>query len=203
METILTAEQIRSFHPGVGPVSLTLHPRERRYFQGKAQECTVLFEMLTGLKRPDDGTVTILGQDVYTLEEGERAAFRRDHLGAISREGGFLKELTLLEQMEMPMNLAGFSREEMAQRIRKNVFSYLPLHALFNQAGRCSPRTLALAGLLRALVMEPQVLIFNAAFDHFSGADSRLVWQEMQMVLRENMALLYLSPDPRPEQFPK
>ena len=67
--------------------------------------------------------MTILGQDIYALEERERTAFRRDHLGAIPRDGGFLPELTLLEQIELPMILAGFSHEEMARRIRKNAFT--------------------------------------------------------------------------------
>lgn len=203
MDTILSAEQIRSYIPEVGPVSLTLRPGELRHFQSRMWECTSLFEMLTGLRKPDEGRVTILGQDIYALEEWERTAFRRDHLGAIPRDGGFLPELTLLEQIELPMILAGFSHEEMARRIRKNAFTYLPLHDLFNQAKRCSSRTLALAGLLRALIMEPSIMVLCAAFDHLSGADARLVWQELRHVLSEGMTLLYLSPDPLPEQFPK
>lgn len=203
MDTILSAEQIHSYIPEVGPVSLTLRPGELRHFQSRMWECTSLFEMLTGLRKPDEGRVTILGQDIYALEERERTAFRRDHLGAIPRDGGFLPELTLLEQIELPMILAGFSQEEMARRIQKNTFTYLPLHDLYNQAKRCSLRTLALAGLLRALVMEPPVLILHATFDHLSGIDSQLVWQELRHVLREDMALLYLSPDPPPKQFPR
>lgn len=45
-------------------------------------------------------------------------------------------------------------------------------------------------------------MVLCAAFDHLSGADSRLVWQELRHVIPEGMTLLYLSPDPLPKQFP-
>ena len=202
MENLLIAENIRSFHPEAGPGSLTLVPGDRRYLQGSEKACNTMFEMLTGLKKPDEGSVTVLGQDIYALESQKRAAFRRDHLGAVPRGSGFVPELTLLEQVRLPMVLAGMSQEEIKGRIRKNAFVYLPLHDLYNPAKRCSQRTLALAGLLRALVMEPKVLILNAPFDHLNRKDAMLVWQEVQTVLVEDMAFVYLSSAPAPGDIP-
>lgn len=201
MENMLFAENIRSFFPEAGPISLTLAPGDRCYLQGSEKACNTMFEMLTGLKKPDEGTVTILGQDIYDLESQERSAFRRDHIGAVPRGSGFLPELTLLEQVRLPMVLAGSSQEEIRTRIRKNAFGYLPLHDLYNPAKRCSQRTLALAGVLRARVMVPPILILNAAFDHLSGKDAELVWQEMQAVLAEDIAFLYLSNAPAPSDI--
>lgn len=201
MEKILIAENIRSYHPEAGPVSLTLAPGDRCYLQGSEKACNTMFEMLTGLKKPDEGTVTVLGQNPYTMPETERAAFRRDHIGAVPRGSGFLPELTLLEQVRLPMVLAGLSQDEIRTRIRKNAFDYLPLHDLYNPARRCTPRTLALASLLRASVMNSPVLILHAAFDHLNGRDEALVWQEVKTALREDIALLYLSPAPAPGEI--
>lgn len=198
MENILIAENLRSFHPEAGPISLTLAPGDRCYLQCSEKACNTMFEMLTGLKKPDEGSVTVLGQDIYALESQKRAAFRRDHIGAVPRGSGFLPELTLLEQVRLPMVLAGLSQDEIRTRIRKNAFGYLPLHDLYNPAKRCSQRTLALAGVLRARVMAPPILILNAAFDHLNGKDAELVWLEMQAVLEENIAFLYLSSAPAP-----
>ena len=185
MENILIAEHIRSYIPEAGPVSLAIAPGEWWYLQGRDEECNALFEMLTGLRRPEEGTVTLLGEDLYALKERERAAFRRDHIGAIPTKSGFVPELTLLEQVRLP-----------------NAFVYLPLYDLYNPAKRCSQRTLALAGLLRALVMEPKVLILNAPFDHLNRKDAMLVWQEVQTVLVEDMAFVYLSSAPAPGDIP-
>lgn len=201
MENLLIAENIRSFHPEAGPGSLTLAPGDRRYLQGSEKACNTMFEMLTGLKKPDEGSVTVLGQDIYALESQKRAAFRRDHIGAVPRGSGFLPELTLLEQVRLPMVLAGLSQDEIRTRIRKYAFGYLPLHDLYNPAKRCSQRTLALAGVLRARVMAPPILILNAAFDHLNGKDAELVWLEIQAVLEKNIAFLYLSSAPAPSDI--
>ena len=198
MENILIAENIRSYFPEAGPLSLTIHAGQRVYVQGSQSCCNALFEMLTGLRKPDEGSVTLLGQDPYSLGKAERAAFRRDSIGAIPKGGGFLPELTLLEQVRLPMALAGLSRDEVRYRIRKNAFDYLPLHNLYNPGKRCTPRTLALAALLRASVMNPPILILNASFEHLSGKDAQLVWQEVKTILTENLAFLYLGSAPAP-----
>lgn len=198
MENILIAEEIRSFFPEVGPFSLGIHAGDRCYVQASEEGCNALFEMLTGLRKPDEGSVTLLGQNLYTLSETERTAFRRDHIGAIPRNGSFFPELSLLEQIRLPMVLAGLSNDEMRDRIRKNAFDYLPLHTLYNPAKRCTLRTLALASLLRACVMEPRILILNGSFEHLSGKDAELVWQEINTILTEDLAFLYLGSAPAP-----
>lgn len=199
MENILIAENIRSYHPEAGPFSLVLDPGQRCYVQGSERTCNALFEMLTGLRIPDEGSVTILGQDIYSMDEGERAAFRRDRIGAVPKGGGFLPELTLLEQVRLPMVLAGLPQEEIRSNIRKNAFDYLPLHDLYNPAKRCSPRTLALASLLRASVMNPPILFLNASFEHLNGKDAELVWKEVKTILTEDLTFLYLGSTPAPE----
>lgn len=199
MENILIAENIRSYHPEAGPFSLVLDPGQRCYVQGSERTCNALFEMLTGLRIPDEGSVTILGQDIYSMNEGERAAFRRDRIGAVPKGGGFLPELTLLEQVRLPMVLAGLPQEEIRSNIRKNAFDYLPLHDLYNPAKRCSPRTLALASLLRASVMNPPILFLNASFEHLNGKDAELVWKEVKTILTEDLTFLYLGSAPAPE----
>lgn len=198
MENILIAEDIRSYFPEAGPFSLTIHAGQRVYVQGSETSCNALFEMLTGLRKPDEGSVTLLGQNLYSMGEAERAAFRRDSIGAVPKGGGFLPELILLEQVRLPMVLGGLSRDEIQNRIRKNAFDYLPLHDLYNQGKRCTPRTLALASLLRASVMNPPILILNASFEHLCGKDAELVWQEVNTILPKEHGFLYLGSAPAP-----
>lgn len=194
MESLLIAENIRSFFPEAGPVYLTVSPGQRYYLQGRESVCTALFEMLTGLKKPDEGTVTIQGQSIYDLSPRELAAFRRDRLGAIPRGGGFLPELSLLDQVKLPM--AGLSREEITRRIQEN--ARLPIHDLFNPGKRCSDRTLALAGLLRATVLRPPALIMDDAYCRLNRRDSMLVWKETEAALGDGTTLLYLGSAPAP-----
>ena len=99
MNNLLIAENIRSFFPEAGPFSMSIKAGERCYVQGSEKSCNALFEILTGLRKPEEGSVALLDQDLYSMSETERAAFRRDSIGAIPKGGGFLPELTLLEQV--------------------------------------------------------------------------------------------------------
>lgn len=196
MENLLIAENIRSFRPEAGPISLAIAPGNLCYLQSSEESCNTLFEILAGLRKPDEGSVTVLGQNLYTLSDAERTAFRRDSIGAVPRGGGFLPELTLLEQVCLPMMLSGLSHDEIRNRVRKNAFEYLPLHDLYNPAKRCTHRTLAFASLLRTSVMNPPILLLNAAFDHLGGKDAELVWQEVKTILTKDIAFLYLGSAP-------
>lgn len=198
MNNLLIAENIRSFFPEAGPFSMSIKAGERCYVQGSEKSCNALFEMLTGLRKPEEGSVALLDQDLYSMSETERAAFRRDSIGAIPKGGGFLPELTLLEQVRLPMVLAELSKDEIRSRIRKKAFNYLPLHDLYNPAKRCTPRTLALASLLRACVMNPPILLLNASFEHLGRKDAELVWQEVKTILTEDLAFLYFGSAPAP-----
>lgn len=203
MEYALSTENLRCYHRDgwEGTLNLKIAPGERVYIQGNPGRSNLLFELLTGLREPNSGTVEILGKDLYTMTEAERIAFRREHMGAIPESGGFLPELSLLEQIILPMNQAGLSHEKIRDRIHNNTFNYLPLHSLYNPGKRCRQRTLRLAALLGALLFEPPVLIFHAAFESLTANDTVLVWQEAKNVLNDGQTLIYLGSGPEPGQM--
>lgn len=62
MENLLIAENIRSFFPEAGPFSLTIHAGDRCHVQGSSRSCNALFEIFTGLRKPDEGSVTVRGK---------------------------------------------------------------------------------------------------------------------------------------------
>jgi putative ABC transport system ATP-binding protein len=58
---------------------------------------STLLHTLGGLEPPDQGSVTIQGIDVYALEDEERSAFRRDHIGVVFQFFNLLPTLTAAE----------------------------------------------------------------------------------------------------------
>lgn len=200
MEYAVRTKELRCYHQDgwEGTLNLKIAPGERVYIQGNPRRCNLLFELLTGLRNPDGGTVEVFGKELSAMPEAERIAFRREHMGAIPEMGWFLPELSLLEQIVLPMNLAGLSREEIRTRIHRHTFDYLPLHSLYNPGKRCSQRTLRLAALLGALLFDPPVLIFHAAFENLTATDTALVWQEARKAFKEGQTLIYLGSGPEP-----
>jgi ABC-type lipoprotein export system ATPase subunit len=68
---------------------------------------STLLNLVGGLALPSAGQVVINGTDISRLDEGQRAAFRRSHIGVIFQADNLIPFLTALENVMLPMQLAG------------------------------------------------------------------------------------------------
>jgi ABC-type lipoprotein export system ATPase subunit len=68
---------------------------------------STLLNLVGGLALPSAGQVVINGTDISRRDEGQRAAFRRSHIGVIFQADNLIPFLTALENVMLPMQLAG------------------------------------------------------------------------------------------------
>ena len=68
---------------------------------------TTLLNMIGGIDTPTAGQLVIHQIDISKLDETERGAFRRQHIGVIFQTGNLLPFLTALENVMLPMQWAG------------------------------------------------------------------------------------------------
>lgn len=181
-------------------VSLTANPGDAIYIQSTRQRCDALFETLCGLKKPEQGQVLIQNTDIYTLPMKEAAAFRRDRIGGIPYGGGLIPELRMIDQIALPLKLAGMENENIVEQIRKMTNHLLPFHSLFNPPCRVTERKKAHAAIIRALIANPCLIIMNGFLDDYDEIDADTLWQVFRELRPNSSTLLYLSNNPAPEQ---
>lgn len=203
MEEILIADSLRCYQQKnwEPPFLLRGLPGERIFVHGTRDQCRFLFEMLSGLRTPDAGHVRVLGQDLYELPEHKLAMFRREKIGAIPQEGGFLPEFSLLDQLMWPLRLSGQEVEVLRNRIQLLDLRYFPTHNLYNPAKRCTVRTRSLAVLVRATLFQPQLIILNGTFEDLDAKDTEIIWEQVPKICDPGTCFLYLSSIPIPQQF--
>ena len=68
---------------------------------------STLLGLLAGLDTPSSGTVRIRGQDLFALDEDGRAALRGASVGFVFQSFQLLPALTALENVMLPLELAG------------------------------------------------------------------------------------------------
>ncbi len=77
---------------------------------------STLLMVMTGLERPDSGSVVIVGRDLQQLDEDQLARFRGIHVGIVFQAFHLIPTMTALENVAMPLELAGvrdaFARAE-------------------------------------------------------------------------------------------
>jgi len=120
---------------------------------------TSLLNCIAGIDTPAAGSVSIDDTELSVLRADERAGFRLRHIGLVFQFGELLPELTLLENVALPLRLMDGSRREAEDR----ALSMLDRLGLGQHARarpeRVSGGEIQRAAIARALVHEPSVVL--------------------------------------------
>jgi putative ABC transport system ATP-binding protein len=118
-----------------------------------------LLNLIGGLDRPTNGTVSIAGERVDELSDRKLAAWRARHIGFVFQLYNLLPVLTAERNVELPLLLTHLNR---AQR-KRHVATALAIVGL-SQRSRHYPRQLSggeqqRVGIARAIVTDPTLLL--------------------------------------------
>jgi putative ABC transport system ATP-binding protein len=103
--------------PAVNRVSLDVLPGEAMAVMGPSGSGkSTLLNLIAGLDRPDSGTVTVAGNRVDAMSETAAARFRRRDVGLIFQFFNLLDDLTVLDNVLLPGQLAGLPRAQARAR---------------------------------------------------------------------------------------
>jgi len=131
---------------------------------------STLLGLLAGLDLPSTGRVLALDQDLFALDEDARAAWRAAHVGFVFQSFQLLPQMTALENVMLPLELAG--ARDAAARAREQ----LARVGLVDRLGHY-PRTLSggeqqRVALARAFAPAPALLFADeptGSLDHATG----------------------------------
>jgi putative ABC transport system ATP-binding protein/lipoprotein-releasing system ATP-binding protein len=137
-------------------ISLDVHPGESVFFVGAsgAGKTTLLYT-LAGLERPDSGTVTFEGRELYKGTQGEQAHHRNERIGFVFQGYFLLPELTALENVLLPTLIGASVSEDRAVHALERVGLKDRLQHLPAELSGGEQQRVAIA---RALIRDPAVL---------------------------------------------
>lgn len=150
---------------------------------------STLLGLLAGLDVPSSGTVKLAGQDLFALDEDGRARLRASHVGFVFQSFQLLPNLTALENVMLPLELAGQPARDAAQGMLERVGLAQRLHHY--------PRTLSggeqqRVSLARAFVMRPALLFADEPTGSLDAATGERIIDLMFAMHREQGATLVL-----------
>jgi putative ABC transport system ATP-binding protein len=89
-------------------IDFAVHSRETLAIVGSSGSGkSTLLALMAGLDTPTGGTVSLLGQDLFALDEDGRALVRGRHMGFVFQSFQLLAHLSALENVMLPLELAG------------------------------------------------------------------------------------------------
>jgi putative ABC transport system ATP-binding protein len=137
---------------------------------------STLLNLIAGLDRPTEGTVTVGGTRVDRLSEAAAARYRRATIGLVFQFFNLLDDLTVADNVLLPAQIAGQSAAKSRRRARELLEALgIDRHA-DAYPGRLSGGERQRVAVARALMNRPPLLLADeptGALDTASGAEVR------------------------------
>ena len=151
---------------------------------------STLLSILAGLDTPSHGTVRLLGQDLFALSEDDRAAVRAQKMGFVFQSFQLLGNLTALENVMLPLELAG---QRDARALAAQMLERVGLGQRLNHYPRLmSGGEQQRVALARAFVVEPAVLLADEPTGSLDFATGQTIMELMFALNRERGTTLIL-----------
>ena len=172
-------------------IDFSLQPKETVAIVGASGSGkSTLLSIMAGLDTPTRGTVRIDGQDLFALDEDERAALRARKMGFVFQSFQLLGNLTALENVMLPLELA-------ARRDARQAASDMLARVGLGERLGHYPKVLSggeqqRVALARAFVMQPAVLLADEPTGSLDFATGEKVMALMFELNRERGTTLVL-----------
>jgi lipoprotein-releasing system ATP-binding protein len=137
------------------------------------------------LERPDAGLVALEGRDCSKLSERVRTRIRLGTVGFVYQFHHLLPEFTALENVAMPLTIAGKSRREAETRAKELLDSLGLGHRLTHQPAQMSGGEQQRVAIARALANHPKLLLADEPTGNLDPATSAAVFQALYQVCRQ------------------
>jgi putative ABC transport system ATP-binding protein len=190
-ETIISIQHVSKEVPDVGgtlsilrDIDFTVQSGETVAILGASGSGkSTLLSLMAGLDTPTSGDVVLAGQSFFDMSEDDRAAWRGQQLGFVFQNFQLMGHLTALENVMLPLELAGL--KDAAKRA-KDILNQVGLAERLNHF----PKVLSggeqqRVALARAFVVEPRLLL---ADEPTGSLDAQTGESIMNLMLALNQA---------------
>ncbi|MFJ9953660.1 ABC transporter ATP-binding protein [Kitasatospora sp. NPDC091207] len=193
---LLVAEELRlSFGTtqALDGVSFEVAPREVVAVTGSSGSGkSTLLHCLAGILRPEGGTVHLDGRRIDDLPEAGRSALRRQDFGFVFQLGELIPELSVLENVSLPLRLTGATRRS-ASRQAVEALERLEIADLAEKRpSQVSGGQAQRAAVARALVHRPKVVFADEPTGALDTVNGERVLTALTTAAREQGAAVVI-----------
>ncbi|MFF8958845.1 ABC transporter ATP-binding protein [Streptomyces sp. NPDC014894] len=153
---------------------------------------STLLHCLAGIVRPDSGTISYGGQDLAAMTDGGRSALRRSEFGFVFQFGQLVPELSCVENVALPLRLAGARRKAAHQTALAWMERLEVADIGHKRPGEVSGGQGQRVAVARALVTSPRVIFADEPTGALDSLNGERVMQLLTDASRETDAAVVL-----------
>jgi len=158
---------------------------------------STLLSILGLLDSPTEGTYILNGQSVAQLNFGDRARIRNREVGFIFQSFNLIGDLTVFENVELPLTYRGMAASERRQRVDEALQKVGMAHRMKHYPAQLSGGQQQRVAVARALAGKPSILLADEPTGNLDSKNGEAVMELLRELHREGATICMVTHDPR------
>jgi putative ABC transport system ATP-binding protein len=158
---------------------------------------TTLLSILGLLDTPSEGTYLLDGRPVSNLTASERARIRNREIGFVFQAFNLIGDLTVYENVELPLTYRGMSSGERKQRVQEALERVGMSHRMKHYPSQLSGGQQQRVAVARAIVGKPLILLADEPTGNLDSRNGEAVMELLQELHRDGATIGMVTHDPR------
>jgi putative ABC transport system ATP-binding protein len=158
---------------------------------------TTLLSILGLLDTPSDGTYLLDGEPVGRLSAAERARVRNRQIGFIFQAFNLIGDLTVYENVELPLTYRGMEGSERKKRVHDALEKVGMSHRMKHYPSQLSGGQQQRVAVARAVAGEPLILLADEPTGNLDSTNGEAVMELLRDLHRQGATIIMVTHDPR------
>ena len=158
---------------------------------------STLLAILGLLDTPTDGSHTLNGKPVSGLKLSERARIRNREIGFIFQAFNLIGDLTVYENVELPLTYRGMPGSERKKRVQEALERVGMSHRMKHYPSQLSGGQQQRVAVARALVGDPLILLADEPTGNLDSANGEAVMNLLRDLHQNGATICMVTHDPR------
>src|SRR5216684_3371415 len=158
---------------------------------------STLLSILGLLDSPSEGSYTLNEQSVAKLDFAQRARIRNREVGFIFQSFNLIGDLTVFENVELPLTYRGMTSTERKQRVQEALERVGMGHRTKHYPAQLSGGQQQRVAVARALGGKPSILLADEPTGNLDSRNGEAVMELLQNLHREGATICMVTHDPR------
>ena len=158
---------------------------------------TTLLSILGLLDTPTEGVYTLDGNDVADLSLSDRAHVRNRHIGFIFQAFNLIGDLTVYENVELPLTYRGMPGDERKRRVHEALEKVGMAHRMKHYPSQLSGGQQQRVAVARAVTGDPLILLADEPTGNLDSTNGEAVMDLLRDLHQEGATICMVTHDPR------
>jgi putative ABC transport system ATP-binding protein len=158
---------------------------------------STLLSILGLLDTPSDGRYVLNGKPVEKLKLSERARIRNREIGFIFQAFNLIGDLTVYENVELPLTYRGMGSAERKRRVQESLERVGMSHRMKHYPAQLSGGQQQRVAVARAIVGDPLIMLADEPTGNLDSKNGQAVMDLLRDLHRQGATICMVTHDPR------